>query len=210
MASTGERGISVWSLLLGFATALVVAATAYLCAWYRFRDSEHFNYEQAITRRSLDLLRAEIEDFRKTKGKLPATLPDLNAKQDVVDTRRFLDGWGRPFEFQVEGDNYRLFSYGRDGAPGGRGFDADLYSDQKGVSEPFTFWEFATDPQTMGLRVGCILAGVIAFPLCLLQSNPRTGERPRLAKVLAANAVTAVFCILAALVMASLHIQPGH
>jgi general secretion pathway protein G len=41
-----------------------------------------------------------------------------------------LDPWGRPYEYRFPGargpHEYEVFSYGRDGAPGGEGEDADI------------------------------------------------------------------------------------
>src|SRR5690242_1708670 len=106
-------------------------------------------------------------------------------------TGRFWTGGGRPFQYWLECDRYVLFSYGRNGKLGGTGLDADLHHERDRVLERFTLWEFTTARETRGIVFGCVVAGVIAFPLCLLRSKGRPGDQFGLAKVLAINAVTA-------------------
>jgi hypothetical protein len=72
-----------------------------------------------------------------------------------------------------------------------------------------TLWEFATTVAPEGVPNICLLAGALTFPLCLLYSAGWDGTRSSLVKVLLANAVTAIFAILAAVVMAALHFAPG-
>jgi general secretion pathway protein G len=39
------------------------------------------------------------------------------------------DPWGNPYQYSVEGNKYRIVSFGADGRPGGTGYDADISSD---------------------------------------------------------------------------------
>jgi uncharacterized BrkB/YihY/UPF0761 family membrane protein len=71
-----------------------------------------------------------------------------------------------------------------------------------------TLWEFTTVVAPIGTRNSCLLAGALTFPLCLLYSTGWDGTRSSLVKVLIANSVTAIFAILAAVVMAALYMLP--
>ncbi len=82
---------------------------------------------------------------------------------------QLLDGWGGPFQYRVTGDSYELFSYGRDGLPGGSGLDADVYpgsytwaeyptlEELPGFLTMFFAWSSA------GMPILCALAGVAIF-----------------------------------------------
>jgi len=74
---------------------------------------------------------------------------------------------------------------------------------------PPTFGQFLTTPNTVALQAACILGGVAAFPLCLLQAAGKGGKRPTLVQFILANVVTAVFATLAALMIGTLHLMPG-
>src|SRR4051812_34092625 len=70
---------TVARLLLCLATAVTISATAYVCAWYEYRNHLYFWYEQFETRQDLEHLRKEIERHLQTTGALPAKLEDLEA-----------------------------------------------------------------------------------------------------------------------------------
>jgi hypothetical protein len=98
-------------------------------------------------------------------------------------------------------------SYGSDGQPGGSGFDADISADLKDRPPKMSIWEFTDSPYTNGMKLCCLLAGLFALPICLLQAAPRS--RAGLIKVLAVHMVTAVFAVAAAAFMCTLHLS-GH
>jgi hypothetical protein len=155
-----------------------------------------------------------IEKHREVTGNLPARLADLEIEQGGIPvdaSGQPVDGWGRALQYRVTGESYELFSYGRDGQPGGTGLDADLYSGAAPtVAELPTLWQFTANPSTKGIRLSCILAGLIAFPLCLLQARDRPDKPRSLSQILVAHAVTAVFAIGTAVVISILHIPSGH
>ena len=76
--------------------------------------------------------------------------------------------------------------------------------------DPFlpSLWEFAFEMDIAGVKLSCLLAGALAFPLCLLYSTQLDGKRSSLVKVLIANTLTALSAIFAAVVMAALHFGP--
>ena len=212
MATPSKFRRWAFSFLLCSATAIAISATAYLCAWYNYRNISQHRADQASTRGELELLREEIERHREATGKWPERLTDLNAvkeKQLRLDEAGLpVDWWGRPLEYRLAGANYVLFSYGRDGRPGGSGQDTDLFAGQP-IPDPPTFWEFTQMQEGMPVQLACLLAGAVAFPLCLLQAKGRPGNPPSQAKILLMNAVTAFFAILAALMIGTLHVMPG-
>src|SRR5262249_6828421 len=140
-----------WAIrvVLSLVTGVIVSSTAYLCAWYQYRDFYYFRFEQRQTRESLKRLQADIDRHQKDTGRLPEKLTELEPVQDgtvpVDDAGQPLDGWRRPIQYRIEADGYSLFSYGRDGQPGGQGLDADLYAGKvdKEKERP-TLWQFAT------------------------------------------------------------------
>jgi hypothetical protein len=201
-------------LLVCLATAVIISASAYLCAWLRFRSYYIRTAAYVKTRTELEMLHGDIENLKKTTGALPANLTDLKVVKEkrvrVDDTGQPVDGWGRPWQYRVHDKEYQLFSFGADGMAGGFGQYADLIAGQEHTwPENPNLAEFSTLPEAWPIQLACLLAGVIAFPLCFLQARGRRGVRPTLGKVLLANAVTAVFAILAGLMIAALHIMPG-
>jgi general secretion pathway protein G len=198
-------------LALCLATAVSVAVTAYVCAWLSYGD--FFQYPSRATRGYLKHLGEDIARYREKTGHLPARLSDVTVMGPPmypVDAQgRPLDVWGRPFLYQVTGDSYDLFSFGEDGLPGGLGLDADLHAGWTSpLTEYITFWQFAA-AEPGGVKFTCVVAGVLAFPLCLFGSKPGPAGRPGLAAVLVKNGVTVVFAVGAALVISILHVS-GH
>lgn len=67
-----------------------------------------------------------LEDFHADHGRYPQTLDALRPYFDSEAVPR--DYWRRPFHYRMPGEHgpYDLWSYGRDGEPGGVGEDADV------------------------------------------------------------------------------------
>jgi hypothetical protein len=215
MSSQDEGRISVPRLLLCLVTAVIVAATAYLCAWFSFADYMYFRFESYRTRLTLDHLRTEIAQHQEKTGRLPAALADLGTvkeKRVQVDKEgRPVDSWGRPLHYEVQGDSYDLYSLGQDDLPGGVGWDADLHAGKVDrIAECLTLQQFTSLTETNGIKGTCILAGILAFPLCLLGAKREAAKRSSLTKVLVVHGVTAIFAILVAVVMSIVHLPSGH
>ncbi len=217
MPSEQESRSFVPRLMLCLATATLISATAYLCAWLSYRD--YFGFHQlgpSATRRSLDLLRQSIAHHQEKTGRLPASLADLDVvrKQEVPvdEAGNPIDSWERPLHYVVQGDRYELYSLGRDGQPGGVWLDADLYAGQPDpVRERLTLWQFATlADRGGGIKLSCLLAGILAFPLCLLGVKREATRRLSVREVLVTHGMTAIFAIWAAIMMSALHLPSGH
>jgi general secretion pathway protein G len=96
--------------------------------------------KQSAAKAQIELLGQALDHFRLDTGRLPSTQEGLNAlitnpgvdKWDGPYLKKEMptDPWGRPFQYQYPGTHgeYDLFSYGRDGAPGGEGEDQDIVS----------------------------------------------------------------------------------
>jgi hypothetical protein len=152
-----------------------------------------------------------VERYRQKAGALPADLADLdivkNQEISVNEKGQPKDAWGNPFAYQIDGENYVVISYGQDGMPGGTGDDADLRSDQDPDFVKMSLWEFTTAERTIGMKFCCVLGGVFAFPIFLIQSRP---AHSRLFRVLAVHLITAIFAVGVAVLMSLLHLPTGH
>jgi hypothetical protein len=212
MAAPGEIRYWVSRILLCLATSLAVAGTAYVCAWLKYRNLATLQESTEPTRADLEILRQGVETYKAATGRLPENLSELPVVRDKkvrVKEGYPLDQWGLPIRYEQRDGTYKLYSYGKDGKPGGIGSYADLVAGQPAAGPPPTFGRFLTDPNTILLQAACILGGVAAFPLCLLQAAGKGGQRPTLGQTLVINVVTAFFATLAALVIGTLHIIPG-
>ena len=98
--------------------------------------------KQAAAKAQIEMFGTALDAFRLDVGRYPTTEEGLKAliekpagvenwdgpylRKKVIP----LDPWGRPYHYKSPGDHgeYDLFSYGRDGIPGGKGEDADIVS----------------------------------------------------------------------------------
>lgn len=78
-----------------------------------------------LAKADISWLHQFVDEFRKKKGALPTDLVQLGEIKSRI-TKTPLDPWSRPYQYQVEGINYRIFSFGEDGKPGGSGPNADI------------------------------------------------------------------------------------
>lgn len=95
---------------------------------------------QSAAKAQIELLGQALDHYRLDVGRLPTTQEGLKAlmanpgveKWDGPYLRKDLpnDPWGKPYQYQSPGTHgeYDLFSYGRDGSPGGDGEDEDVVS----------------------------------------------------------------------------------
>ncbi|MBT9541307.1 MAG: type II secretion system major pseudopilin GspG [Thiobacillus sp.] len=95
--------------------------------------------EVKTAKAQIDALEKALDQYRIDTSRYPSTeqgLAALNAKP--ADEARWdgpylkkavpNDPWGKPYQYRAPGEHGEidLFSYGRDGVPGGTGNDADL------------------------------------------------------------------------------------
>lgn len=96
--------------------------------------------KQSAAKVQIELLGQTLDHFRLDVGRYPTTQEGLNALSvnpgvehwDGPYLKKSLpnDPWGKPYYYLFPGAHgeYDLFSYGRDGAPGGESEDKDVVS----------------------------------------------------------------------------------
>jgi general secretion pathway protein G len=96
--------------------------------------------KQSAAKAQIELLGQALDQFRLDVGRYPTTPEGLNAlavnpgadKWEGPYLKKGLpaDPWDRPYQYQSPGTHgeYDLWSYGRDGQPGGDGEDKDVTS----------------------------------------------------------------------------------
>jgi len=95
--------------------------------------------EVKIARAQIDALEKALDQYRLDTGHYPRMEQGLNAlvvppgdepKWQGPYLKKAVppDPWGRPYLYRIPGEHgeFDLYSYGRDGQPGGRAEDADL------------------------------------------------------------------------------------
>jgi general secretion pathway protein G len=96
--------------------------------------------KQAAAKAQIELLGQALDQMRLDVGRYPTTQEGLNSlvtnpgmpNWEGPYLKKALpnDPWGRAYLYQQPGSHgeYDLYSYGRDGSPGGEGEDADIMS----------------------------------------------------------------------------------
>ena len=174
------------SLGVGACVALVSIVVIWQEYRHSFGSSQLYMLDDAIFR-----YRVEHD------GALPPSL-------DALPSDRRVDHWGRPYQYENLGTSYRLFTYGRDGEPGGTGLDYDL-SDEN----PFhpdsvhTLFQFLDEPPYPGQLTGCFWTGILGFFLGLVLIRKRAWSIFLLVGLCVGTVLTAGF-------MAFIHIPTGH
>jgi len=95
--------------------------------------------EVQVARAQIDAIEKALEQYRLDTRQLPTTEQGLSAlvtrpgnepnwQGPYLKKMPPSDPWGRPFVYRTPGQkgDFELFSYGRDGKPGGTGEDADI------------------------------------------------------------------------------------
>ncbi|MED5370626.1 MAG: type II secretion system protein GspG [Myxococcota bacterium] len=112
----------LWTFL-GLGAALGVGAAALVD-----EDAALVRGEQhaIATELQISAIEQALEDFHAQHGRYPQTLDGLRPYFDSGAVPK--DYWRRPFRYRMPGEHgpYDLWSYGRDGEPGGVGEDADI------------------------------------------------------------------------------------
>ena len=96
--------------------------------------------KQSAAKAQIELTGQALDQFRLDVGRYPTTQESLNSLMVNPGVENWegpylkkalpLDPWGKPYNYQCPGTHgeYDLFSYGRDGSPGGDGEDKDVAS----------------------------------------------------------------------------------
>jgi hypothetical protein len=79
---------------------------------------------QSLHHVHMHMMKRCILRYASAHDALPTSVDQLPRIEGF--TNEVTDGWGRAIFWRVEGNEVTLISYGRDGAPGGSGEDADM------------------------------------------------------------------------------------
>ena len=87
-----------------------------------------------ITAVQLQKIKSNIEQFQLQYNTLPNSLKDLTSCTEktgkscipLADEEELNDAWGNRFEYEGQGNRYKIFSLGADGRRGGSGVDGDI------------------------------------------------------------------------------------
>lgn len=84
--------------------------------------------EVQVARAQIDALEKAVDQYRLDNRRYPTSEEGLAAIQPYLKKTLPNDPWGRAYLYRVPGERaeYEVFSYGRDGKPGGTGEDADI------------------------------------------------------------------------------------
>lgn len=88
----------------------------------------------SLTATRLTVTQHRIHRYWTAQGRMPAQPTDLPDEPNRDCS--LLDGWGRPFHWQSEGQQVTVWSLGRDGQPGGTGDNEDIEVVFAGQPEP--------------------------------------------------------------------------
>lgn len=168
----------------------------------------------------LQSIQRDIETYKEEHKVLPSTLADIPHRQGRWSHPHgpLADEWGHPFQYQVTGSSYDLYSYGRDGQPGGVGFDAELYHDGRNAEQTLpTFAQYfgETDEEEVDrgrfTGAGFIAGGMVFFIAFSSLKEFDTADQPfRPAFFLVYGLVIILIASLMGAVLLPLHIPSGH
>jgi hypothetical protein len=185
------RPAYVMRALFAVIVALLVFVTTCCASWVALRSvpvTNHFAWAQVTLR----YIEEALEKYKATEGEYPESLDELSS---VPENMR-LDFWHQDLHYEIKGQTYQLCSLGRDGQPGGVGFDTDIYIDTS-VSEmqlPLSQFFFDARGGKASLLVAC-LAALCAGATSFLSSTwhpDQMSSRPRLLVRLATHMALAV------------------
>ncbi len=128
------RGFTLLELLV--VVAIIGLLVAYVGPRYVAQIGKS---ETAAARAQIEALAKAIDTYRLDTGRYPSTAQGLAAlRERPASVTKWngpylqkdvpADPWGKPYAYRTPGakSDFELMSYGRDGAPGGSGDNADI------------------------------------------------------------------------------------
>jgi len=204
-------------LLISVLTAALVTVISCVVAWQGVGTMSNFRPRESATMDALADIERMIEVYRRDANSLPESLAELNSVNEAyhqfkVDADSMpLDAWGRPFVYAIDGNNFTVMSYARDGKPGGVGLDGDLSTDTVWPRKfVLPFGQFIFHPPARGVVVTCLVTGFVVFFLCALTVDPSGLRLGGIVAVAVSLIVTTFGAVIAALFIIALHIPNHH
>ena len=131
----GRKGFTLIELLVVMAIIALLAALVGPRLFPKLGKGK-----QSAAKAQIELLGQALDQFRLDVGRYPTTQEGLNALAANPGAEKWegpylkkglpADPWDRPYQYQSPGTHgeYDLWSFGRDGQPGGDGEDKDVTS----------------------------------------------------------------------------------
>ena len=159
-----------WKLRWRLALAALFAAAGWLGGVAGTRSRDIAGERNGLALGSFNMW---LEDAAKKAGRWPRDWNDALAilGLDPVYERRQQDFWDRPMVYRVDGEGWSAVSLGRDGVPGGDGWDADTEYRKIGETvvqvrrgEPPTWRQVMREPFGKGMGasgIGMMIAAIV-------------------------------------------------
>jgi hypothetical protein len=209
-------------LLFAAVFGFIVFSISLVTVWLNLRGQPNifWMYSPLSDMKAIQLA---IQEYQEEKHTLPGTLSQLSTIPDIDrmlprrHNQALADSWGRPFHYWTDGQRYRIYSYGRDGKPGGAGFDYDFSIDnysnahRASAQSALTFRQFYFEaPVLRGMIWASIGAGLLAFGLGFIITRRHIGHDPGLVAIIGEILVTLIVSLVIAIILAVFHIPTGH
>jgi len=118
-----QRGFTLLELLV--VIVIIGLLAGYVAPRY---FSQVGKSETQVARAQIDALEKALDQYRLEHRRYPTSEEGLAAIGPFMKKAVPNDPWGRPYQYRAPGTkgDFELFSFGRDGRPGGAGEDADI------------------------------------------------------------------------------------
>lgn len=175
-----------------------------------------YPFASGYTSFRLQSLAELVKKYKVEQGKFPKTLSEVaQSKYEMQDS------WGHPLIYEIRENRVIIGTLGRDGKPGGVGWDADYTNQSKHVPKPTLKQIFSAqknkniDDYVMSNITICILNGILWFFALAYSASKEEENAPKRSKtwhVLNYGGILALFAVtvFGVVVMAALDIPSGH
>jgi general secretion pathway protein G len=192
---------------------LIVSGISLETGWRNAQGSMAWA-EQRETQLELKSLDGVITTYRQQFGSDPTNFEQMQSATNFfpwMEDHKFVDLWGHPLVFSIEGTNTIIISYGRDGKPGGVGVDCDLTTKNPKPKEAIpTLGQFWENERLHGMILTALACGALAALLSFVTVRvPNFTPRGLMVAGLSLSA-TFVGAVIVAGIITILHIPTGH
>ena len=214
-----KRSTNALRFMIASIVGDLVAILALAAAWQAGNQNSFIRGEQgdrqAATQTQLRDIEEAVGTYSQKLHLLPSSLNQLRALPDYDERNEYghlsVDGWGRPFRYFHQGNDFQIVSYGRDGKPGGTGPDCDLSNVNPYPPQAIMpLWKFLLHPWAEGMILACFLAGalasVLSWSLIGSQDLSRGGHLGLAVKLV----LTLIATLVVGLIMIALDTPTGH